>query len=109
MQFLRFSVLPDSAEARVIRCAILKCLLIAYFIGNICAKKYQNPFTYVKVIASQRWDLFETWCSFFSSQMSWRNSVKLSLIEGIDCRCAMKNSRFSTSISQYLGTIQLCV
>jgi len=31
-----------------------KVYLIAYFIGNICAKKYQNPFTCAKVIASQR-------------------------------------------------------
>ena len=32
--------------------------MIAYFIGNISAKKYQNPFMCVKVIASQRWDVF---------------------------------------------------
>jgi len=32
--------------------------LIAYFVGNIFAKKYQNPFTYVKVSASQRWNVF---------------------------------------------------
>jgi len=32
--------------------------LIAYFIDNISAKKYQNPFTCIKVIASQRWDVF---------------------------------------------------
>jgi len=31
--FSRFHVLPGSA------CGIVKCLLIAYFIGNICAKK----------------------------------------------------------------------
>jgi len=31
--------------------------LIAYFIGNILAKKCQNAFTYVKVIANQRWDV----------------------------------------------------
>jgi len=37
-------------------------LLITYFIGNISAKKYQNPFMCVKVIASQRWDVFETRC-----------------------------------------------
>jgi len=36
--------------------------LIAYFIGYISSKKYQNPFTCVKVIASQRWDVFETRC-----------------------------------------------
>jgi len=34
--------------------ALVKCLLIAYFIGNICAKKCQNPFTCVKVIATKR-------------------------------------------------------
>jgi len=33
--------------------------MIAYFIGNISAKKYQNAFTYVKVIANQRWDIFK--------------------------------------------------
>ena len=33
-------------------------LLIAYFISNISAKKYQNPFMFVKVIASQRWNVF---------------------------------------------------
>jgi len=40
------------------------CLLIAYFISNISAKKYQNPLPRVKVnvIASQRWDVFETQC-----------------------------------------------
>jgi len=34
--------------------------LIAYFIGNISAKKYQNPFTCIKVIANKRCDVFET-------------------------------------------------
>jgi len=42
-----------------------------YFIGNICAKKYQNPFTCVKVIASQRWDVFETQCSFLLPNSGW--------------------------------------
>ena len=37
---------------------VVKRLLIAYFIGNISAKKYQNPFMCVKVIANQRWDVF---------------------------------------------------
>jgi len=32
--------------------------IIAYFIGNISAKKYQNAFTCVKVIANERWDAF---------------------------------------------------
>jgi len=56
---------------------ILKRLLIAYIISNICAKKYQNPFMCVKVTASQRWDFFETRCSglfFIDSQcILWPN------------------------------------
>jgi len=58
MQSLSFPDLPGSAEAQVIWHGIVKCLLIAYFIRNISANKYQNPFTRVKVIASQRWDAF---------------------------------------------------
>ena len=58
MWFSRFPDLPGSAEAQVTWGGIVKCLLIAYFIGNISAKKYQNPFMCVKVIASQRWDVF---------------------------------------------------
>jgi len=50
--------LPGSAEAQVIWGGIVKRLSIAYFIGNISAQKYQNPFTYVKVIAHQMWDVF---------------------------------------------------
>jgi len=47
-----------SAEAQSIWGGIVKRLLIAYFIGNISVKKYQNPFMCVKVIARQRWDVF---------------------------------------------------
>jgi len=53
-----FPVLTGSAEAQVIWGGIVKRILIAYFIGNISAKKYQNPFMCVTVIASQRWDVF---------------------------------------------------
>jgi len=53
-QFSCFPVSPGSAEAQVIWGDIVKCL----FIGNISAEKYQNPFTYVKVIASQRRKVF---------------------------------------------------
>jgi len=38
MWFLCFSILPGSAEARVIWGGIVKRLLIAYFIGNISTK-----------------------------------------------------------------------
>jgi len=50
--FSHFAISPGSAEAQVIWGGVVKCLLIAYFIGNISAKKYQNPFMCVKVIAS---------------------------------------------------------
>jgi len=39
MWFSCFPVLTGSAEAQVISGGIVKYLLIAYFIGNICAKK----------------------------------------------------------------------
>jgi len=60
MRFSCFPVLPGSAVAQthVIWGGMVKRLFIAYFIGNISAKKYQNAFTYVKVIANQRWDVF---------------------------------------------------
>ena len=51
-----FPVLPGSAEAQVIWGDIVKNLWISYFIGSIYVKKCPNPFTCVKVIASQRWD-----------------------------------------------------
>jgi len=53
-----FPVLPGNSEAQVICGGVVKRLLIGYFIGNTSAKKYQNPFTCVKVITSQRWDVF---------------------------------------------------
>ena len=58
MWFSCFRVWPDSAEAQVIWGGVVKRRLIADFIGNISAKKYQNPFMCVKVIASQRWHVF---------------------------------------------------
>jgi len=53
-----FPVLPGSAEAQVIWAGIVKCLLIPYFIGRICVKNIKDPFTCVKVIASQTVDVF---------------------------------------------------
>jgi len=45
--------------------------LIAYFIGNISARTYQNPFRCDKVIASQRWDVFETRCMPVDIMVAW--------------------------------------
>jgi len=50
--------LTGTAEAQVISGVIVSRLWIAYFIGNIYAKKYENLFMCIKVIASQRWDVF---------------------------------------------------
>ena len=58
-----FRVLPGSAEAQVTRGGIVKRLLIAYFISNISAKKYQNPFMCVKDIAPKVGRFFETRCT----------------------------------------------
>ena len=54
MWFSCFCVLPGSAEAKVISRGIVKRLLVAYFIGNISAKKYQNPFMWAKVISKPK-------------------------------------------------------
>jgi len=60
MRLSCFPVLPGSAEAQIILGGTVKSLLIAYFIGNISAKKFQNAFMYVKVTANQSWNVFET-------------------------------------------------
>ena len=72
MWFPCFPVLTGSAEAQVIWGGILKRLLIACFIGNICAKKHQNPFMCVTVIASQSGTCFETQCSTALPDFSYR-------------------------------------
>jgi len=37
--------------------------LIAYFLGNICAKNYRNRTVYVKIIANQSGTFFERQCT----------------------------------------------
>jgi len=59
-QLLRFPVLSGSAEAQVIWCGIVKCLSIAYFIGNISAKKVSKSVqmcqSYSKPKVGRFWD-----------------------------------------------------
>jgi len=43
----------------------MKHHLIFYFLKNTSAKNYHNRVMYVKIIASQRWDFFETQCTCF--------------------------------------------
>ena len=68
LRVFRFSQVVQ--KHKLLDVAPVKSLLIAYFIGSISAKKCQNPFTIVKVMASQTWDYFETRCiiSFVTSQ-----------------------------------------
>jgi len=43
----------------------MKYILIAYFLGKICAKNCRNRTVYVKIRASQRWNgFFETQCRY---------------------------------------------
>jgi len=58
-----FPVSPGSAEALVKCGEKIKCILIAYFLGNICAKNYRNRTVCVKIIASCKGGtFFETQC-----------------------------------------------
>jgi len=56
-----FPVSPYSAETLVRYGGKIKYDSTAYFLGNI-AKNRRNRAVYVKIIASQRWDVFETQC-----------------------------------------------
>jgi len=53
-----FPVSPGSAEALVRWGGKIKYVLITYFLGNIFAKNWCNRTANVKIIASQRWDVF---------------------------------------------------
>jgi len=58
MRFSCFPVFLGTAEVHTIWGGTIKRHLIPYFIHKISAKKYQNVFTCVKVIANQRWYVF---------------------------------------------------
>jgi len=63
-----FLVSPGSAEA-LVRCRRkIKYILIAYFLGNICAKNCRNQTVYVKIIGSYKGGTFfcETQCIYTS-------------------------------------------
>jgi len=57
-----FPLSPGSAEALVSWGGKIKYLLSGDFLGNICSKICCNRTVYVNIIASQRWDVFETQC-----------------------------------------------
>ena len=44
-----------------------KHCLISYFLSSTSATNYHTRVVYVRIIASQRWDFFETQCTFILS------------------------------------------
>jgi len=58
MLFLNYCIFSGSAEA-LVRCGgKLQHLLIAYFLGNMCAKHYENPTVLSQVTAKNVGDVF---------------------------------------------------
>ena len=58
MLFLNYCIISGNAEA-IVRCGgKLQHLLIAYFLGNTCAKHYENPTMLSRVISKNVGDVF---------------------------------------------------
>ena len=58
MLFLNYCIFSDSAEALVRCCGKQQHLLIAYFLGNTCAKHYENSTMLSRVTAKNVGDVF---------------------------------------------------
>jgi len=58
MLFLNYCIFSGSAEALVRWGGKLLHLLIAYFLGNMCAKHYENPIMFSRVTAKNVRDVF---------------------------------------------------
>jgi len=56
--FLNYCIFSGSAEALVRSGGKLQHLLIAYVLGNTCAKYYENPTMLSRVIAKNVGDVF---------------------------------------------------
>jgi len=76
----------------------MKYILIAYFLRNICAKNCCNRTVYVKIIASQRWDVFETQCRM------WANAQR----DGrpVEYRWRLGSTPQSLADAHYYSTVQ---
>jgi len=70
MLFLNYCIFSGSAEA-LVRCGgKLQHLLIDYFLGNMCAKHYENPSMLSRVTAKNvRMFSFETQCRHYSKSV----------------------------------------
>ena len=88
------SRLPGSAEVQVIWGDTVKRLLIAYFIGNISAKKYQNPFMCVKVMAAKGGTFFETRCN---------------VLHWLGCRNFFEKMNYDTVFHPTYPTVLKCI
>jgi len=65
-------------------------LLIAYFLANLCAKNCRNRAVYVKIIASQMWDVFlrhSVYWQRYWTALQQRASAKLcGVVQGMELR-----------------------
>ena len=71
-----FPISPGSAKALVRWGGKIKYTSIAYFLSNIYAKNCRSRKQYVKIIASQRWDFFETQCTEVVCVIAWYMAVE---------------------------------
>ena len=70
MSFLNYCIFSGSTEA-LVRCGgKQQHLLIAYFIGNTCAKYYENPTMLSRVTAKNVGDVF------LRHTVEWNNRTK---------------------------------
>jgi len=111
-----FPVSPGSAEA-LVRCdGKIKYILIAYFIGNICAKNCRNRTVYVKIIASCKggtfWETVKTWRhprqrrTEPQPQVTCTEScMKLGLVVSETCQRAGRETDIQTRWSQYFALL----
>jgi len=98
--------LTGSAEAQVIGGGVVKRLLIAYFIGNISAKKYQNPFMCVKVIARQTRDFFETRCINVSFEEKINTTHNKEVTENSDASSKNLKSNRKTKLRRCRNVVE---
>jgi len=96
-----FPVSPGSAEALVRWGGKIKYVLIVYFLSNIFAKNCCNRDVYVKIIASQRWDVF--WDTVLQSINQSINSSKCISTAHVP----FKIPRLQFEISLILFTLQI--
>jgi len=92
-----FPVSPGSAEALVGRGGKIKYILIAYFLGNICAKNCHNRTVYIKIIAICKSGTFFWDTVYISHLLRW--TAQLALTElwfyiPLDTKCTTTQNKF---------------